>query len=290
MNFVSRYMKARKILAAALVLAGLCVSAAVAVAGAGESGTLKVISMNIRNGEANDGTNSWQYRCPASLLMINELKPDILGLQEAYYYQVLFLTENLRDYKAAGVGREDGKKDGEHMSILYNRKTVSLKKWGTFWLSETPDEPSVGWDAACKRTATWAIMKDRRTGNSFLYVNTHLDHVGKQAQEKGLALIMDRIAELNTSGLPVILTGDFNVKPGDPVLDRLDNMMKSARIYAEKTDSHATYNNWGKSSDIIDYIYYSGFRSCPEFRTVTQKFGEWPFISDHYPVEAVLVF
>ena len=290
MNFVNRYMKARKILAAALVLAGLCVSAAVAVAGAGESGTLKVISMNIRNGEANDGTNSWQYRCPASLLMINELKPDILGLQEAYYYQVLFLTENLRDYKAAGVGREDGKKDGEHMSILYNRKRVSLKKWGTFWLSETPDEPSVGWDAACKRTATWAIMKDRRTGNSFLYVNTHLDHVGKQAQEKGLALIMDRIAELNTSGLPVILTGDFNVKPGDPVLDRLDNMMRSARIYAEKTDSHATYNNWGKSSDIIDYIYYSGFRSCPEFRTVTQKFGEWPFISDHYPVEAVLGF
>ena len=252
--------------------------------------TLSVISFNIRMGEGKDGTNSWQYRCPASLLMINELKPDILGLQEAYYYQVLFLTENLRDYKAAGVGREDGKKDGEHMSILYNRKTVSLKKWGTFWLSETPDEPSVGWDAACKRTATWAIMKDRRTGNSFLYVNTHLDHVGKQAQEKGLALIMDRIAELNTSGLPVILTGDFNVKPGDPVLDRLDNMMRSARIYAEKTDSRGTYNNWGKSSDIIDYIYYSGFRSCPEFRTVTQKFGEWPFISDHYPVEAVLGF
>lgn len=251
---------------------------------------LKVISLNIRYGEANDGTNSWRYRCPSSLLMLDEEKPDVMGLQEAFDYQILFFTENRSDYKAIGVGREDGRREGEHMAILYNKKTVSLKKWGTFWLSETPDVPSMGWDAACKRTATWAVMKDKRSGNAFLYVNTHLDHVGKAAQQHGLDLILGKIAELNTDNLPVILTGDFNVEPDDPVLDRLDSTMKSARRYAEKTDRHSTFNNWGKASTIIDYIYYTGFSSCSQFCTVTRKFGEWPFISDHYPVEAVLVF
>ena len=221
--------------------------------------TLKVVSFNIRNGEASDGTNSWIYRYPATALMIEDQKPDIMGLQEAYSYQVSFITENLLNYEAVGVGREDGRKEGEHMSILYNKKTVSLKKWGTFWLSDTPDEPSQGWDGACKRTATWALMKDKRSGNSFLYVNTHLDHVGKEAQKNGLALILSKIGEINKDNLPVILTGDFNVRPDDPVLTELDKTMKSARATAAKTDSHDPFNGWGKGNGVIDYIYYSGF-------------------------------
>lgn len=252
--------------------------------------TLKVVSFNIRNGEASDGTNSWIYRYPATALMIEDQKPDIMGLQEAYSYQVSFITENLLNYEAVGVGRDDGRKEGEHMSILYNKKTVSLKKWGTFWLSDTPDEPSQGWDGACKRTATWALMKDKRSGNSFLYVNTHLDHVGKEAQKNGLALILSKIGEINKDNLPVILTGDFNVRPDDPVLTELDKTMKSARATAAKTDSHDTFNGWGKGNGVIDYIYYSGFSSCPEFETIVKKYADRQFISDHFPIFAVLEF
>lgn len=259
-------------------------------ASSGDESCLRVVSFNIRNGEANDGTNSWIYRYPASVLMVREVKPDIMGLQEAYEYQVNFLAENLKDYKCVGVGREDGKHEGEHMSIFYNKKTVSLKKWGTFWLSETPDEPSLGWDGACRRTATWALMKDKRTGHLFFYVNTHLDHVGKAAQRNGLNLIVEKIAEMNPDNLPMVLTGDFNVEPDDSILDALDGKMTSARDAADKTDRHGTFNDWGKASSVIDYIYYSGFSSCPEFRTVTEKFGDWPFVSDHYPVTAVLKF
>lgn len=261
----------------------------IAASSADES-CLRVVSFNIRNGEANDGTNSWIYRYPASVLMVREVKPDIMGLQEAYEYQVNFLAENLKDYKCVGVGREDGKHEGEHMSIFYNKKTVSLKKWGTFWLSETPDEPSLGWDGACRRTATWALMKDKRTGHLFYYVNTHLDHVGKAAQRNGLNLIVEKITGMNPDNLPVVLTGDFNVEPEDSILDVLDGKMTSARDAAVKTDRHGTYNDWGKASSVIDYIYYSGFSSCPEFRTVTEKFGDWPFVSDHYPVTADLKF
>ena len=252
--------------------------------------TLSVISFNIRMGEGKDGTNSWQFRCPATIYMLRDKQPDIFGLQEAYDYQVLFIRENMLDYKSVGVGREDGKHEGEHMSIFYNKKKISLLKWGTFWLSETPEKPSMGWDAACFRTATWALMKDKRSGHKFYYVNTHLDHVGKTAQKEGLALIVERIREINPEGFPMVLTGDFNVESNDPVLTDLNKMMKDARVTAERTDSLNSFNGWGKSSSVIDYIYYSGFSSCPKFETVQKKYGDFPFISDHYPVRAVLIF
>lgn len=255
-----------------------------------EPATLSVISYNIRLGTGNDGTNSWQYRCPATILMLRDQKPDIFGLQEALDFQVQFVAENMLDYKNVGVGREDGKHEGEHMSIFYNKKTVSLLKWGTFWLSETPDEPSMGWDAACYRTATWALMKHKKTGRKFYYVNTHLDHVGKVAQKEGLALIVNKIREINPDNLPMVLTGDFNVESDDPVLDDLNKIMRNARRTAERTDSLNSYNGWGRSDKIIDYIYYSGFSSCPKFETIQKKYADRPFISDHYPIKAVLIF
>ena len=252
--------------------------------------TLSVMSFNIRMGEGKDGTNSWQYRCPATIYMLRDKHPDIFGLQEAYDYQVLFIKENLREYNNVGVGREDGKHKGEHMSIFYNKKKVSLLKWGTFWLSDTPGKPSKGWDAACIRTATWALMKDKRSGRKFYYVNTHLDHVGKEAQKNGLALIVEKIKEMNPDNLPMVLTGDFNVVSSDPVLSDLNRIMKNARVSAERTDNLNSFNGWGKSSSIIDYIYYSGFASCPKFETIQKKYGDFPFISDHYPIKAVLIF
>lgn len=253
---------------------------------------ITVLSYNIRNGEAEDGTNSWQYRYPASAMMIEDQKPDIFGLQEAYDYQVKYLREYTRGYKCVGVGREDGKHEGEHMSIFYNTKTVKLLKWGTFWLSETPEKPSLGWDAACRRTATWALMQHKDSGKKFYYVNTHLDHVGEEAQRKGLELIVERIARINPDGLPMILAGDFNVTPDNPVLGGLDAKMKSARRFAAETDNGTTFHDWGRRKDpfLIDHIYFSGFSSCALFEVVTRSYMDRKFISDHYPVKALLLF
>ena len=251
---------------------------------------ISVISYNIRMGEADDGTNSWQYRYPTSAMMIDDQRPDIFGLQEAYDYQVKYLKEYVKGYKCVGVGREDGKHEGEHMSIFYNTSTVKLVKWGTFWLSETPEVPSMGWDAACKRTATWALLRHKASGKLFYYVNTHLDHVGEEAQRKGLELIVDRIAQINPEGYPMVLTGDFNVTPDNPVLSGLDARMRSARRDAVKTDGRGTYHGWGKTSSVIDHIYFSGFSSCPVFEVVTKAYDNRNFISDHYPVRALLVF
>ena len=253
---------------------------------------LKVMSYNIRMGIAKDGTNSWEFRCPATIEMLGDQKPDVFGIQEAFEFQIKFIEEFCRDYKSVGVGRDDGKKKGEFMSIFWNKKTVSMLKWGTFWLSETPDEPSKGWDADCMRTATWALMKDKKTGNKFYFVNTHLDHKGAEAQKNGLKLIVDRIADINPQGYPMILTGDFNIKPDNKALTDLDARMQSARKVAARTDNHNTFNGWSiKTSDkVIDYIYISGFTACPEYQTVTKKYAGKPFVSDHYPIFARLVF
>lgn len=250
---------------------------------------LKVMSYNIRLGSANDGTNSWAMRYIATGEMLEDQKPDVFGVQEALEYQVRFIEE-MCGYESVGVGRDNGKKEGEYMSIFWNKKKVSMLKWGTFWLSETPDKPSMGWDAACKRTATWALMKDKRTGKKFYFVNTHLDHKGKEAQKNGLKLIVERIAEINSDGYPMILTGDFNMEPDNSNLVDLDSKMQSVRKIAEKTDAHDTFNGWGRGKGIIDYIYVSGFSSCPEYQTVTKRYADRKFVSDHYPVCARLIF
>ena len=257
-----------------------------------QQGELKVMSYNIRMGSANDGTNSWVYRCGGTIEMLKDQKPDVFGVQEALGDQLEFIEEYAKDYDHVGVGRDDGKKAGEYMAIFWNKKTMKILKWGTFWLSETPEKPSMGWDAACMRTATWALVKDKRTGKRFYFVNTHLDHVGTEARKNGLKLIVDRIEEINPQGYPMVLTGDFNIRPAAPELKELDTRMKSARKYATQTDSHQTFNNWGKApaDDIIDYIYYSGFSSCLEYQTVTKKYYDRKFISDHYPIAARLIY
>ena len=253
---------------------------------------LKVMSYNIRMGVAKDGTNSWEYRYPATAMMLKDQMPDVFGVQEAFNFQIKFIEENFTDYDSFGVGRDNGKSEGEFMSIFWNKKTVKMIKGGTFWLSETPEKPSMGWDAACKRTATWAPMKDKNTGKLFYFVNTHLDHKGAEARRKGLELIVSRIDEINPKGYPMILTGDFNIKPDNEALVGLEQRMQSARKIAPKTDNNATFNNWGKAKSdmVIDYIYVSGFSSCPEYHTITEKYGTWKYVSDHYPIYAKLIF
>ena len=284
-----------KRLLTALLLAAMLPGALIAKKTASPAG-ITVMSYNIRMGQAKDGSNSWQYRYPASAMMLSDQAPDVMGVQEAFDYQVKYLKEFVPGYKCIGVGREDGKSKGEHMSIFYNKKKIALLKWGTYWLSDTPDTPSQGWDAACIRTATWALMKDKSSGKKFFMVNTHLDHVGREARAKGLSLIMDRIAAMNQDGLPLVVTGDFNMKLADPSMAPIRERMTNARDSAVITDDKASFNGWGKSlegksgKDAIDFIWYTGFSSCTQFETVTKPYMERTFISDHFPVKANLVF
>ena len=251
---------------------------------------LKVMSFNIRNSSANDGTNSWEYRAPSCGMMIGEEVPDVIGIQETLEPQVKYLEYVFENYKLLGVGREDGREKGEKMIVMYNTKTLKLLKWGTYWLSETPDEPSKGWDAACYRTATWALFREKETGKKFYFVNTHLDHMGQEAQRNGIKVIEERVAAMNVEGLPMLVVGDFNMYPENPNLDVIRATMQDARTTAVVTDSTPSFHGWGKKAEMIDYIWYKGFSSCTEFRTVTKKYNQRAFVSDHRPITAKFVF
>ena len=138
-----------QILCAAVLLSSVTFEAAAKKSSQDE---VKVISYNIRVINSKDGENEWKYRAAASDAMIKDYAPDIFGLQEAMPGHLEYLNKALPKYASVGVGREDGVSKGEHMSIYYNTKTIRLEKWGTYWLSETPEVPSKGWDAACKRS------------------------------------------------------------------------------------------------------------------------------------------
>lgn len=250
---------------------------------------MRVVSFNVRLGVAKDGKNAWSKRCPAAGEMFKTIQPTVLGVQEAYDFQIKYLEENCPEYACVGVGREDGAHQGEHMSIFYRKQDVELLDWGTYWLSETPDIPSLGWDAACMRTATWALLKHKKSGKQFFYVNTHLDHVGHIARREGLKLLVERIGMMNPNGWPMILTGDFNVLPDDPCLKNLDAMMQSARTFARFSDTHGSFNDWGKAEESIDFIYYSAIRDCISFRVIRESFAGVKYISDHYPVVADII-
>ena len=273
-----------------LMVAASVVAAAIMGACSEGKDTLTVMSYNMRVGAADDGENSWENRRRATPMMLRDKMPDIFGVQEALGFQVDYIMENCPEYASVGVGRDDGAEKGEYMSIFWNVSHIEMKDWGTFWLSETPDVPSRGWDAACRRTATWALMKDKRNGREFYYVNTHLDHRGREAQKNGLALIVSRIKEINPQGIPMVLTGDFNVKPGAEALTSLDGYMQDARSTAVQTDTLASFTGWGKRADVLDYVYYSDFASCERFETVVDEYDGVPYISDHYPVGAVLIW
>lgn len=279
-------MKMKRILILFSVFYAICAAAQ------GTHSSLTVMTFNIRNGEEKDGTNSWQYRYPASAMMIDEQSPDIIGMQEAFHYQVNYLDEYCKGYNCVGVGAEDGKKGGEENAIFYKSKRIKLMKWGTFWLSETPDKPSLGWDGKVKRTATWALMQDKESKQKFYFVNTHLDHEGVLAKANGLDLIAGRIAEMNSEGLPVVVVGGFNMIPESLELVAFSKVMKSARATAFNADKTTpTYNAWGRSENasILDHVFYKGFSSCISFEVVTKPYMERKFISDHYPVKATFV-
>ncbi|MBO5276727.1 MAG: endonuclease/exonuclease/phosphatase family protein, partial [Alistipes sp.] len=231
----------RKILFALAAVAAFAVAGCTSVAGEQD---IRVISYNIRYMNDKDGDNSWKFRKQASINMVNEEQPTVFGLQEAVKAQVDFLQENLPDYGHYGVGRDDGVEKGEFMAIFYKKEAVELLDHGTFWLAATPDTPTKGWDGQCFRTCTWTIFKCKDTGKQFAFLNTHLDHKGKVAQQEGMKTIVNKIGELVPKDMPVFLSGDFNTRTDNPIYEPLKAIMADSRELATETDHRGTYTGW----------------------------------------------
>ena len=180
--------------------------------------TLQVGSFNIRYENRGDSLrgNGWGQRCPVITQLILFHDFQIFGTQEGKINQLEQMKAQLPGYDYIGIGRDDGVHKGEHSAIFFNTGLFDLLDHGDFWLSQTPEVPSVGWDAAMNRICTWGHFKAKETKQDFYYFSLHMDHIGVQARMESAKLVVSKIREI-CKGKPVVLTGDFNVDQTNPI-------------------------------------------------------------------------
>ena len=268
-----------------------------------ETDGLMVMSSNVRfysaRNKASDpdtGNRDWEVRKVGYFKMINTMLPDVFGVQEAEYIQLQHIKDNCSGYSYVGVGRNDGDTKGESTAIFYKTDVIEVESWGTKWHSETPDQVGsffVENEDRQPRTSTWAVFKVKATGKRFFHINVHTS-LYEASQTKEIQLVTEVVKEKCPEGLPVVLTGDWNVEEEDIVMKPVNDSYKSARKTASKTDNILTFHWWGSSSTMsknqhLDHVFYSGFEKPLRFRTLNMQWeGLW--ISDHHPVYAIFPF
>ncbi|MBE6791144.1 MAG: endonuclease/exonuclease/phosphatase family protein [Ruminococcaceae bacterium] len=248
--------------------------------------TVRIMSFNIRYGE---------YDSRATIVpeVIADYKPDSVGIQECTFDWAITLGTLLDGYSFVGVGRDTGNLSpscGEISAVLYRTEKYDLVDSGTFWLSETPDKVSFGWDAACRRICTWVILQNKETGEQYAHVNTHLDHVGYEARKNGTQLVVDFAKSFD---MPVVVTGDFNYEKGcDFYNGIIASGLSDTQDLAEDTMTGKTYHgyNGGEEGLPIDFIFVNNkITDVSKYRILTTKYYK-QYTSDHYPIYADMKF
>ncbi len=225
--------------------------------------------------------------------------PDIIGTQEAKNNQVSDLKSDLPGYGFYGVD-VNGDTAGGKAGIFYRSSRFTKLNSGTFWLSETPDTPGSKYPGAAEaRIASWLILRDGLNQQSYFVLNTHWDHVSKEANYYSAQLIRDKIGEL-ANGLPIIMMGDLNTQETenaylrligneDPVGMQLTDTFRY--LYPRVKSDEVTCHGWngGTCGNRIDFVFhnsefYTG-RATIEREKVLDRYP-----SDHYPITATVYY
>jgi len=250
---------------------------------------INVLSFNIRYNTKNDKENAWPNRVEMVTGLLHFHDADIFGLQEALHEQILDIQKEMPKHEWFGLGRDDGKKRGEFSPVFYDKTKFILLEHGNFWLSENCDEPGLGWDAACNRVVAWGKFQSKVSGKKFLFFNTHFDHKGVEARKNSAVLIRDKILEIDKDrGLPVILTGDFNLTPESEPIGLIKTFLKDSREVSVSPPygpvGTFTSFNWNAPMDSrIDYIFINDQVKVLKYAVLTDA-KEQRFPSDHLPV------
>ncbi|MEO1714529.1 MAG: endonuclease/exonuclease/phosphatase family protein [Bacteroidota bacterium] len=251
---------------------------------------MQVMSFNVRYDNPNDGENAWPKRVSLVRSVLQEVQPDIIGFQEVLNHQLADLITALPAYEWYGVGRDDGAKAGEYGPIFYKSDRYTLLRKGTQWLSETPDQPGLGWDAACNRILTWVELEDQTSGDTVLILNTHLDHRGEIARQESVKQLL-ALWQVQTHTSKKLLLGDFNSDPESRVIKTLTRSSDLADAYQmvdKPLGPLGTFQGFGSVSDTarIDYIFFNPQSlQAQKLSHINLQKGTL-FLSDHWPVLA----
>ncbi len=280
--------KINLMLLGSLILVALVISSASAA-------PFRVMTYNLRYDNPQDSLDNWKYRRDFIVSTIKFHKADILCIQEGLVHQVHFLADSLSEFSWYGIGRDDGKNAGEFSAIFYKKNRFMRIDSGTFWLSATPEKPTMGWDAACIRICTWVKLMDASNGAIFLLTNTHFDHVGKVARIESSKLLRLRIAKLSSDTLPVITCGDFNSSETDSAYTIMTTALPIPQLYDTKNISllphHGPANTFsgfhvkeGIIGERIDFIFVTKSIRVLQHATISDFKDDLRFPSDHLPV------
>lgn len=257
----------------------------------------RAMSYNVRYPNPNDGEHTWDHRRDHVASTIRFHRPDVVGLQEAFHAQVADLRERLENFEWLSAGRPDDGVAGEYPAVGYRRARFDLLDDDSFWLSETPDRPSQGWDASLPRIVRWVVLRDRSTDVEFVHFNTHFDHRGETARERSAALLLERIEELATDR-PIVVTGDFNCRPGSKpyriLVDRDDGTERRTLLDADTVSIHPSHGPSTSMTDFenlvpdkkIDHVFVTPAVDVYQFGICSDTYDNGTYPSDHLPVLA----
>ena len=254
--------------------------------------SFKVMSFNVRtlsvdlNRNPNDDI---PLRAPLIIEQINDENPDLIGCQEWTFVHEVNIAKPLEEKYGYFAVSRDGSPFGEMGAILYKKERFELVESSNFWLSDTPEVISKGWDGGCHRICTTLILKDLKSGKNIQFSNTHLDNAGVEAREKGTKMVVDKVVK---SELPAILVGDFNYNTDNYNYRYCIQNMDDARLIAPELIMTATYNGWDDGAILggkpIDHIMLSKDDfNVRNYKVLNYK-SQGLFASDHFAIVSVL--
>lgn len=249
---------------------------------------IKAMTYNIKYDKVSDTVNNWNNRKEALVELMKHYDASFIGAQEVLHRQLVYIDSSLSNFSYIGVGRDDGKEKGEYSPIFYDTLRYKMLHNSTFWLSETPDKISVGWDASMERICTYGLFEEKATGKKMYVFNMHFDHIGNLAREKSAELVYQKMKRINNENLPAILMGDLNLYPETKPIQFLQNKLSDGQTSTLKSfyGPAGTYNGFNHNAVLdkrIDYIFVEGFK-VKSYIHIDDRMENNQHISDHLPV------
>lgn len=244
---------------------------------------LKILTFNLRYNDDGDG-NSVAERAPRVEAVIAPYRPDLMGFQEATPRWMALLTQDYGgEYDYFSKCRDEDAR--EAAPIFWRRDRFRCLDRGYFWLSDTPDQCSMGYDSwGCYRICTWVTLEDLAEGGSFTYFNTHFGF-GDWEQMRSVELVLARMKSIAEGR--AIFTGDLNMHMEAPAYRALREALVDVNMATMK-DLRPTYHNYepdrSDPESHIDYCFVTGETFRPRDSRRVDGLVDGKFPSDHYGV------